>query len=120
MVFSCSTTSKDLDPLTHILYLRAAGIRRTVAKNPLKKGTVFLIMKRYLAGHKVHDFKKATKASPFNNWQAELYHNDDYDQEGSASEEEGPTPPLSMMRITIPLISPLRPVKDPLACLSRT
>ena len=36
MAFACGIAAKDLDPLVHILYLRIAAIRRTMAKNPLQ------------------------------------------------------------------------------------
>jgi hypothetical protein len=57
-VFSTTSGNKDLDPLTHILYLRTAALRRMIAKH---EGQHDIICKIILD---IHNKKNATPKTP--------------------------------------------------------
>ena len=47
LVFNTTSTAKDLDPKAHCLYLRAANLRRIMAKNANAQQQVWEILKAY-------------------------------------------------------------------------
>ena len=63
LVFDCVSSSKDLDPLCHVLYMRIAGLRRMMAKHKGLQARIRLIIRRYKTT------PLARKRTPYSIWE---------------------------------------------------
>ena len=73
LTFCFTNSSKDLDPVAHILYNRVAGLRRLMAKHGAGKlALVKLIVKRINSGC-TPAAQAEKRSTPFGSWKRDLY-----------------------------------------------